>query len=103
MSLDVIISSGAAVYVGGTVTETTGKDISADTFMISLGSDQNPGTWLTPDVSIAGTSNAQRIVKLLVSPTVPANLAKGTYWVWVKISDSPEIQPLRVQGPVNVR
>jgi hypothetical protein len=103
MSLDIIISAGAAVYVGGTITEVTGKDISADTYQISLGSDTQPGTWLTPDVSTVGTSNAQHIVKLLVSSSVPSGLAKGTYWVWVKISDTPEIQPLRVQGPVNVR
>lgn len=103
MTTDVIISAGAVKYVGGTITEITGKDITGATFQISLGSDIQPGAWLTPDVSTVGATNNVRTVKLLVSSSVPAGLAKGTYWAWVRISDSPEVEPLRVQGPINVR
>jgi hypothetical protein len=103
MSVDVLISAGAAKYVGGTITDVNGVDISSGTFQISLGSDKDPGPWQTPDVSVAGATAASRIVKMLVSSSNPAGLERGTYWAWVRVSTAPEIEPLRVQGPINVR
>lgn len=103
MSVDVLISAGAVKYVGGTITDVNGVDISAGIFQISLGSDKDPGTWLTPDVSVAGATNASRVVKLLVSSSNPAGLQRGTYWAWVRVTTTPETEPLRVQGPINVR
>lgn len=94
---EIFISSGAARYVGGTVTEVNGADISTATYQISLGSFDRPGsTWLTPDISTVGTSVAQRIVKYLVSASTPAGIQPGTYWVWIKVTDASEIEPIRV-------
>lgn len=98
-------SSGAVKYVGGTIREVTGKDISGATFAVSMGSYNDPGsTWWAPDVSEQGASLAERVVKLRVSSSVPSGLViPGTYWCWVRITDAPEIEPLRVQGPIEVR
>jgi hypothetical protein len=99
MATTILASAGAEKYVGGTVTELTGKDISAATFQIALGSiAAPPTTWSVPDVSVAGTTAAQRVVKLLVTNTTPP----GTYWVWVRVTDNPEIEPLTVQGPITI-
>jgi hypothetical protein len=105
MTTEIIVSAGAAKYVGGTVTETTGKDISGATFEISLGSVDAPGrTWLTPDVSVQGSTTAERTIKLLVTATVPSGIDwPGTFYAWVRITDTPEIEPLRVQGPITIR
>lgn len=105
MSVDIIATAGAVKYVGGTITETTGKDISADTFVMSLGSDKNPGTtWVAPDQSVAGATNNIRTLKLLVSASLPTGIVvPGTYWVWAKITDTPEVEPIRLQGPITVR
>ncbi len=105
MSVDIIVTAGAVKYVGGTITETTGKDISADPFVMSLGSDKNPGTdWVAPDASVAGATNNIRTLKLLVSASLPAGITvPGTYWVWAKVTDAPEVEPMRLQGPITVR
>ena len=104
MHTEILVSAGAVKYVGGTVTETTGKDISAATFKVSLGSDKNPGPWLDPDVSAAGATSASRVVKLLVSSTLPAGVTiPGTYYAWVRVADAPELEPIRVQGPIIIR
>lgn len=90
-TVDVLVSAGAAVYVGGTVTEQTGKDISAATFEVALGSETTPATtWVAPTVSLVGTGNSQRIVKLLVTSSTP----KGVYTLWVRVTDSPELVPM---------
>jgi hypothetical protein len=92
MSGPIYVSQGMARYVGGTITETTGKDISSATFQVALGSSPviPPTVWVTPDVSAAGASPSQRVVKLLV--TSPQ--ATGDFWLWAKIADSPEIEPV---------
>lgn len=104
-AIEILASAGAVKYVGGTVTEATGKDITAATFVISLGSEFQPGrTWLTPDSNTVGATTASRVIKLLVSSAAPAGLViPGIYWAWVRVADSPEIEPLRVQGPITVR
>jgi hypothetical protein len=49
-----------------TITETTGKDISGDTVLLSLGTSSAPGTWQAPDRDPAQTVKAQRVVQLLI-------------------------------------
>ena len=91
-TVDVIVSAGAAVMVGGTITEKTGKNLAAATFEVVLGSETQPGTpWLTPNSSVQGTTTAERIVQLLVNSSTP----KGTYHLWVRVTDTPEILPMR--------
>jgi hypothetical protein len=101
MSTPIFVSLGKKRYVGGTITETTGKDISGATFTIALGpSGYTPPAagWVAPDVSTAGATSAQRIVKLLVTNTTPP----GVYFAWANIVDSPEIEPILLQGPFTV-
>ena len=51
-----------------------------------------------PDVNTIGTTNASRILKKLIdSGTTP-----GVYYVWANILDSPEIEPIVLQGPITV-
>lgn len=101
----VLATAGAVKHVGGTIREVTGKDISGATYQVSLGSATDPGaTWYAPDTNLQGASLAERIIKLKVSATLPAGLViPGTYWAWVRVTDAPEIEPLRVQGPIEVR
>jgi hypothetical protein len=89
-TVDVLVSAGAAVLVGGTITEKTGKNISAATFELALGSETNPATWVTPTVNTVGTGNDQRVVKLLVNSSTP----KGVYSLWVRVTDTPELIPM---------
>jgi hypothetical protein len=99
MTSPIYVTSGAARYVGGTVTEVTGKDISADTFTMGLSHISTPPTvWVAPSVSTAGATLNIRTLKLLVTNTT----LPGTYWVWAKIVDSPEIEPIILQGPITV-
>lgn len=85
-------------YVGGTIVETTGKDISGATYVIGLSTSIStpPATYLTPSISTQGATTAERIVKLLID----SSFAIGTYYVWVNISDNPEVLPFMIQGPV---
>lgn len=86
----IAVSNGATEYTWPvTVTETTGKDISGDTVQVSLGTYGAPGTWTSGVLTRPTASSAT--VKLLVTNTV----TPGTYYVWVKVSDSPEIVPRR--------
>lgn len=96
----IYVTLGKKRYVGGTITELTGKDISGATFTIALGADSSipPTTFVTPDVSTIGTTNASRVLKKLIDVTT----APGTYYVWANIADSPEIEPVVLQGPVVV-
>lgn len=101
--MTIYVSQGMKQYVGGTITELTGKDITGATFQIALGTSLTvpPTSWSTPDVSDPGTgpktlkdgtvipATAQRILKILI-----AAQAVGTYYVWAKISDNPEIEPV---------
>jgi hypothetical protein len=99
----IYVTQGAAQYVGGTITDTTGKDISTATYSVILSVDGNvppaaaaPG-WAPPTVSIAGISLSQRIVKRLITASDPV----GTWFLWCKITDT-EILPFVLQGPFAV-
>lgn len=96
----IYVSKGMKRYVGGTVTETTGKDISSATFQMALGSDNvtPPSSWVSPSVNTQGGTTADRVLKFLVD----SSTAVGTYFVWCKVADSPEIEPLLLDGPVVV-
>lgn len=96
----IYVTKGAKRYVGGTVTETTGKDISGATFTIALGTDAKvpPASIVGIPVSAAGATSASRVLKMLVDNTVTV----GTYYCWVKVVDSPEIEPIMIQGPITV-
>jgi hypothetical protein len=96
------VSIGASEYTDfQRITETTGADITGDALEISLGTAYLPGTWAAPDVVEDGTSaswdyGTDQPLTLhwkqgskLISAAIPL----GTYWVWIKLTDHPEILP----------
>ena len=105
MHVEVIVSAGARKYVGGTVSDQTGADISGLTYQVSFGSATQPGrTWFTPDISVSpGGAPTKRTLKYLLTSTTPANLPYGTYYVWIKITATPELEPIRVPTEYVVR
>lgn len=90
MSQTIRVSDGAVEYSWPmTITATDGDDITADTVQVSLGTYSDPATWVTPVITRPTPSSAT--VKLLIDDTTPV----GTYWLWCKVSDSPEVVPRR--------
>lgn len=93
-TIDLRAGSGGVEYTWPLIlTEDNGKDISSDTVQLSLGSYTAPGTWRTPSTDPAQTTHSQRIVQLLVGTTLTP--AAGNYWLWSRITDTPEIVPRR--------
>lgn len=99
MTTPIYVSLGKKRYVGGTITETSGADISAATITIALGTsrDTPPAAFGTPDVDET-ISPSVRLVKLLVDDAVEL----GDYYCWVNVEDTPEIEPLLVGGRITV-
>ncbi len=93
MSQTILTSApaGAVEYTWPlTVTEATGKDISGDTVLVSLGTYAEPGTWAAPDVITRPTPSSVVVQKLIDNTVTP-----GIHWLWIVISDSPERVPRR--------
>lgn len=100
MSDPIDVTNGRTRYEGGTVTDTTGKDITGVTFQLALGTsltDAPTTGWGVPDVSDPGTGTvlldgtsipgtAQRVLKKLIGPPTPP----GTWYLWWSYSDTPE-------------
>jgi hypothetical protein len=95
MPRTVRVSAGDQVYVGGTITEINGADISADTIVLALlplGSKPDETTTGTePDVD-ESPGPSQRVVKMLVTDEVPV----GPYQLWGRIIDTPEREWVRI-------
>lgn len=97
------VSQGEAEYVGGTITETTGKDITADPVVVALGGYSTPPaktTAVAASVDEQGATVAQRTVKLLIDNTYPPTTAP--VWLWAWITDNPEIEPIILDGPITI-
>lgn len=91
MSQVINLTAGAIEYTWDT-TITASDDISSDTVTMCLGGYDEPSTFIVPDV-ITHPTPTTAVVKLLVGGDfVPAS---GTYWLWVKVTDSPEVIPRR--------
>jgi hypothetical protein len=86
------ITAGGIEYVIFDLAETSGADITGAVVQVSLGDDAAPGAWLTPD-SVTHPTSSTATVKLLVGgayvPTV------GRHYGWVRLTDSPEVVPVR--------
>lgn len=93
------LSAGAVEYTYPlTITESTGKDISADTITLSLGTYDAPGQWQAPDTDPPQDTTSQRVVQLLVGADLKPDL--GTYYLWSLVNDGPERVPRRNQKVV---
>lgn len=80
------IPEGGAEYTWPlTITETSGRDIRSATVSLSLGNEDEPNSWASPDVDTSPGNNA-RTVQMLVD----SNVSAGTYWLWSKLVLSPE-------------
>jgi hypothetical protein len=75
-----------------TVTEVTGKDISADVVALGLSTSKTlpPTVWTPPDVDHSTAVNV-RVVQVLVGTSLSPT--PGTYFVWVQVTDTPEKPP----------
>jgi hypothetical protein len=94
------VSTGAAEYCyPRTITETLGKNITADTVSVSLGTYDAPGTWVAPDV-ITRPTTSSAVVQMMIN-TIP-DPTRQHYWVWTKVSDSPEVVPRRSPGRITI-
>lgn len=105
-TIDLRAESGGVEYTWAvTITESSSppKDISTDILVVSLGTKTDPGTWQSPDIDEAGANAAgvaasvqnQRMFKLLIGTTLRP--AAGSYYLWSRISDSPEVAPRKHQ------
>ena len=85
------VSKGEKEYVGATVTEANGEDISAIVFGVGLSTSSTEppaaASFATPDVSVQGATTASRTLKKLIDDTVSV----GDYYLWAKLPDTPEV------------
>lgn len=117
------VTGGETEYVGGTLYDPTGKDISAGTYDIGFVLSVNgvatvpvgtqwiaaPGATTTstigtapftdPNTGILVPLTAQRILHLLV----PATQTAGAYSCWGRLHDSPEILARLLQDNITVK
>jgi hypothetical protein len=107
MSLPIFISQGKTRYVGGTITDELGHDISGDTYTVALGlSNAIPptGGWVAPDVNTVGSggTSSRQLLQLVTATTTlgTGTVTPGTtVWSWGNIVDTPEIEPFVLSGP----
>lgn len=85
---------GAIEYLFVDFMDDNHQNITADPVSISLGTYGTPGAWHPADVVQQNGAVWKIRAGLLIGAalTYPA----GTYWAWVRLTDSPEILPRRV-------
>lgn len=97
------VSKGEAEYVGGTITEKSGKNISADQIVVGVGTYWTPpakADAVAADVDQPGATTADRLIKKLIDALVPVGAGRQL-WAW--ITDSPEIEPIRLDDTFDVK
>lgn len=90
------LNAGAAEFRFVVLTEKDGKDISGDTCEVALVPvDRDPldADFETPDSDVAQTVKSKRVLGKLIDD--PAESPSGEYYLWGRITDNPEIVPLR--------
>lgn len=97
MTATIYVTAGATEFVTATITETSGKDISADPVALSLTlTGDEPGDWIVPELVSADVNTV--VVRCLVGGT----FAPGRYFLWARIGDSPEVVIRRLAATVSV-
>jgi hypothetical protein len=84
------VSDGAIEYTFESTLHAD-HDISGDTIVMSLGSSTAPDSWVAPSVDEPQTDNTTRVVQLLVDDATEP----GTYYLWLRLTDTPEVVPRR--------
>lgn len=104
--MDITLSALATEYVRVSVTATSGgvsinptSDPVSFAFTTSVATTPSPSDWVAAswDPGGSGTYTA----RCLVGPGGSTVLSSGNYFVWVKITDSPEV-PVRQVGTLTV-
>jgi hypothetical protein len=94
------LSAGAIEYTNPRlITEVTGKDITSDQVFVSLAGWEAPGSWVTPDVVTRPTASSVSVALLIGAAFKPA---AGDYWLWTRVTDSPEVVPRRSPGRIHI-
>jgi hypothetical protein len=105
MSSPVVISALSTVYIKSRITATVNGATYNPTGDVVAVAFKAPGVspaapdWQTGSWEAAGTSYFAR---LLVGPAALFQLAVGTYHMWIRITDSPEILVLQAPGTVRI-
>jgi len=85
-------------YVTAQITVQAGNP-TADTVQFAFttaGADPQPSDWKTGSwATVTGLPTGVYVAQCLVGPSGAVQLTAGTYQVWVKITDSPEIPVLQ--------
>lgn len=89
-----------------TVTEDNGADISSDPIRVAFAGYSDPPAfdspaWLTP-VEVDSDAVNKRIVKVFVDAIPDPVRPGGRYWIWVRITDSPEKVPRRWRDSIRI-
>ncbi len=90
--IDLRAKSGGVEYVGVTITETSGQNITGATVELSLGTSTDPGVWRAPDDD-KSPSPSIRTVKLLIGGSYRPPQRSTGYYLWWRLTDSPEVAP----------
>lgn len=99
LSVEFIIVPVNAVFDGATFNPT--GDIVQFAFTVGYGS--QPQTWYVGSWDANPVQGIWYNAKILVGPSISAvTLAPGTYTVWVKITDNPEV-PVRQAGSLIIQ
>lgn len=97
------VSKGEIEYVGGTITNNEGEDISGIDYGIGLSHSHteppDEADFGTPDVNVEGSSTAVRTLKKLIDDSVEL----GTWYCWASIPDTPEKPYVLLSGPHYVK
>ena len=93
------------VHVRATINGVSNADPTADAAQMAFippGSNPSSGDWRTASwTTIPATPEPLYIAQCLVGPAGTITLTAGTYQVWVKITDSPEI-PVEPTGLLQI-
>ena len=87
-------ANGAVEYLVVDYQDAQHSNITADPVSISLGTYSTPGVWHAADFVQSNGAVWKIRAGLLIGGalTYPA----GTYWVWLKVTNSPSVLPRRV-------
>jgi hypothetical protein len=94
------VTGGFSDYAVGTVTETTGKDLSSATFKVALilkSAVTLPASgnaaWQTPNPVVVTAPGTATVSLLVTNSTTP-----GDYYLWVDVADNPTVVPVKASN-----
>lgn len=95
------VSLGAVEYLVVDVTEVNGLAVTASEMRMALGAHDDPGAWQTPDVATNPTASTAQL-SLLIGEAHYLPPGGPRLWPWVRISDDPEVVPVRLPNSITI-